>query len=172
MKEKDLDGKELQEKLGDKFQGKIIRGKMWIYNDKLYNVWSSNHEGSDGYDVYANILTFDVTATKITDNNALPSMELSAYPNPFDNNTRITYSVTKPENVNVEIVNLLGHRVKIFNTEFKQPGNYSMIWDGTGQNGSKLVQGIYFVRVLTESNSAMMELILIMLQRSRLRQRH
>lgn len=34
MKEKDLDGKELQEKFGDKFQGKIIRGKMWIYNDK------------------------------------------------------------------------------------------------------------------------------------------
>lgn len=23
----------LREKLGDKFQGKIIRGKMWIYND-------------------------------------------------------------------------------------------------------------------------------------------
>ena len=24
----------LRGKLGDKFQGKIIRGKMWIYNDK------------------------------------------------------------------------------------------------------------------------------------------
>lgn len=34
LKEKDLDGKELQEKLGNKFQGKIIRGKMWIYNEK------------------------------------------------------------------------------------------------------------------------------------------
>jgi len=29
-----LDEKELSERLGDKFQGKIIRGKMWIYNDK------------------------------------------------------------------------------------------------------------------------------------------
>lgn len=33
LKEKDLDEKELREKLGDKFQGKIIRGKMWLYND-------------------------------------------------------------------------------------------------------------------------------------------
>lgn len=34
LKEKDLDEKELSDRLGDKFQGKIIRGKMWIYNDK------------------------------------------------------------------------------------------------------------------------------------------
>ncbi len=34
LKEKDLDEAELRRKLGDKFQGKIIRGKMWIYNEK------------------------------------------------------------------------------------------------------------------------------------------
>jgi len=34
LKEKDLDEQELKERLGDKFQGKIIRGKMWIYNEK------------------------------------------------------------------------------------------------------------------------------------------
>jgi len=34
LKEKDLDEKELRDRLGDKFQGKIIRGKIWIYNDK------------------------------------------------------------------------------------------------------------------------------------------
>lgn len=34
LKEKDLDEAEIKSKLGDKFQGKIIRGKMWIYNDK------------------------------------------------------------------------------------------------------------------------------------------
>jgi hypothetical protein len=34
LKENDFDEKELSERLGEKFQGKIIRGKMWIYNDK------------------------------------------------------------------------------------------------------------------------------------------
>ncbi|EKE10646.1 MAG: hypothetical protein ACD_15C00224G0001, partial [uncultured bacterium] len=33
FKEKDLDKKDLREKLSNKFQGKIIRGKMWIYNE-------------------------------------------------------------------------------------------------------------------------------------------
>lgn len=33
FKEKDIDAEDLKEKLGDKFQGKIIRGKMWIYNE-------------------------------------------------------------------------------------------------------------------------------------------
>lgn len=34
LKENDLDEQELRARLGDKFQGKIIRGKMWIYNGK------------------------------------------------------------------------------------------------------------------------------------------
>lgn len=34
LKEKDINENELRQKLGDKFQGKIIRGKMWIYNEK------------------------------------------------------------------------------------------------------------------------------------------
>jgi len=34
FKEKDINEEELKKRLGDKFQGKIIRGKMWIYNEK------------------------------------------------------------------------------------------------------------------------------------------
>jgi hypothetical protein len=33
LKEKDFNEEELKNKLGDKFQGKIIRGKMWLYNE-------------------------------------------------------------------------------------------------------------------------------------------
>lgn len=33
FKEHDIDAEQIKEKLGDKFQGKIIRGKMWIYNE-------------------------------------------------------------------------------------------------------------------------------------------
>lgn len=32
LKENDFDEEELRNKLGDKFQGKIIRGKIWLYN--------------------------------------------------------------------------------------------------------------------------------------------
>ncbi|MFA5001132.1 MAG: hypothetical protein WC531_02795 [Candidatus Paceibacterota bacterium] len=33
LKEKDFNEKELKNRLGDRFQGKIIRGKMWLYNE-------------------------------------------------------------------------------------------------------------------------------------------
>lgn len=33
LKEKNLNEKEIRQRLGEKFQGKIIRGKMWLYND-------------------------------------------------------------------------------------------------------------------------------------------
>lgn len=35
LKDKTIDEKELRARLGDKFQGKIIRGQMWIYNDVM-----------------------------------------------------------------------------------------------------------------------------------------
>lgn len=34
LKEKDINEEEVKQRLGDRFQGKILRGKMWIYNDK------------------------------------------------------------------------------------------------------------------------------------------
>ena len=34
LKDKDINEREIKQRLGGKFQGKIIRGKMWIYNDK------------------------------------------------------------------------------------------------------------------------------------------
>lgn len=34
FKDKNIDEEKFKEKLGDKLQGKIIREKMWIYNDK------------------------------------------------------------------------------------------------------------------------------------------
>ncbi|MCK4554940.1 hypothetical protein KAU19_08385 [Candidatus Parcubacteria bacterium] len=34
LKNKDFNEEDLKQKLGDKFQGKIIREKMWIYNEK------------------------------------------------------------------------------------------------------------------------------------------
>lgn len=33
LKEKDFNEEDLRNKLGDKFQGKVIRGKMWLYNE-------------------------------------------------------------------------------------------------------------------------------------------
>ncbi len=34
LKERDIDEGKLRQKLGEKFQGKIIRGKIWLYNEK------------------------------------------------------------------------------------------------------------------------------------------
>jgi hypothetical protein len=79
---------------------------------------------------------------------ALPSeIQLSAYPNPFNNSTTLQLSVHEPAFYIVELYNTLGQRVQ-------------ELWSGHifGQkqisvNGTGMSSGIYFVRVQAQTRN-------------------
>jgi hypothetical protein len=74
-----------------------------------------------------------------------PSYQLHAnYPNPFNPETTIEYSLTDPEHVRIDIYNILGNRVSTLVDEVKAPGNHEVMWNGTDENGSRVASGIYF----------------------------
>jgi hypothetical protein len=64
------------------------------------------------------------------------------YPNPFSHTTTINYSVSKESMIDIDIYNSLGARVATLVNENKQPGNYSVTFDGTS-----LSDGIYYLRM-------------------------
>lgn len=69
--------------------------------------------------------------------------KLSAnYPNPFNPTTTIQYQVPKQADVLIEVYNILGQRAKTLVNENKQPGEYTINF-----NGSRLASGIYFLRI-------------------------
>ena len=113
--------------------------------------------GNPPYGTYA----FAVTAV-FTSGESLPSNEVSVewdpegvdnmtplttalqtnYPNPFNPDTRIDFSLAEPTQVTVEVFNLTGQLVTTLVDDFHQAGEYSVSWDG-----SNATSGVYFYRL-------------------------
>ncbi len=71
------------------------------------------------------------------------------YPNPFNDNTTIAYSVPDDCNVSLEIFDTAGRLVRTIHRSHPEGGMYDVSWDGTDESGSHVVSGIYFCRIKT-----------------------
>lgn len=68
------------------------------------------------------------------------------YPNPFNSRTEISYSISRPGNVLIEIVDIMGRRLSMMKQIYTVPGKYSVIFDA-----SQYSSGIYFYRLTSEN---------------------
>ena len=66
------------------------------------------------------------------------------YPNPFNPETTIRYSIPKPRNVSLVIYSLDGKLIKSLADGYKGRGYYEVVWDGTNEIGNTISSGIYF----------------------------
>lgn len=74
--------------------------------------------------------------------------ELKAvYPNPFNPTVFIPYSLASSADVSFRIYNTRGQSVRDFAPGKQAPGNYSISWDGTDNNGQNLPTGVYYIRM-------------------------
>lgn len=64
------------------------------------------------------------------------------HPNPFNPSTTIEYSIPKASEVEVNIYNMVGKKVKTLINKNHSPGNYQMRWDGSNQ-----ASGIYIYQI-------------------------
>lgn len=72
------------------------------------------------------------------------------FPNPFNDFTKIVFELERSSNVDIEIYNILGQKIKtIIKKEFK-PGKYSAFWDGKNGEGIPVSSGVYFYRLLVD----------------------
>lgn len=70
------------------------------------------------------------------------------FPNPFNPTTTIAYEVPKPgSRVEVVVFDVTGRRVAVLVNDHKDPGFYSLSWDGRNRNGESLASGVYFLRM-------------------------
>jgi len=86
--------------------------------------------------------------TAVEENNIPSGFSLSAnYPNPFNPETTIAYTLPEASKVQITIYNVLGQHVKTLVNEFKPVGDYSVKWDVTNDDGVKLTSGVYIYRM-------------------------
>ena len=76
---------------------------------------------------------------------------LQNYPNPFNPETAIGYQLSEPGQVQLDIYNLLGQKVRTLVKEHQAAGRYTVRWDGRDEAGIPVASGMYFYRLSTES---------------------
>jgi hypothetical protein len=97
------------------------------------------------------------------DDNLAPSVDLSlkAYPNPFSASVSIDYAIKNGSQVTVEVFDIKGRKVDTLVREYKNPGNYTIGWNGPENRSSKTADGIYLLKITTENEALTRKLILL-----------
>ena len=74
----------------------------------------------------------------------LNSYRLEAnYPNPFNPSTTIKYRLAKSGATTLKIFNLVGEKIRTLVNDNQSAGEYSVIWNGTNDQGNPAASGVY-----------------------------
>lgn len=68
-------------------------------------------------------------------------------PNPFNPETRLSFNLGDESDVVLEVINILGQKIRNLVEERLPSGDYQVIWDGTDDEGRQSASGIYFYRL-------------------------
>ena len=76
----------------------------------------------------------------------------SNYPNPFNSQTTIVYYVANlgpiPAQINIDIYDILGRKVRTLVDERKEVGEHTVYWDGKDDSSNDCPSGVYFACIL------------------------
>jgi hypothetical protein len=99
----------------------------------------------------------DPTKFEVVDNISLHQN----FPNPFNPQTTISFSIQKSEKVSVRIFNNLGQIVKIFPEQKYETGLHKIIWNGNNQENATCSSGIYYYHVTIGKQQLINKMILL-----------
>ncbi|HPN40910.1 MAG TPA: choice-of-anchor J domain-containing protein, partial [Candidatus Cloacimonadota bacterium] len=83
------------------------------------------------------------------------------YPNPFNPETTIRFSVKEATPVTIEIYNTKGQLVKTLINEAKEAGNHSVVWNGKDNSGRSVSSGVYFYKMNAGKYSSTKKMIMM-----------
>jgi hypothetical protein len=83
------------------------------------------------------------------------------YPNPFNPETVINFSLKQENQVKLEIFNVKGELIKTLVNGVMPSGQHHIIWNGTNEIGKATASGIYFYKMETDDYQSVRKMILL-----------
>ena len=83
------------------------------------------------------------------------------YPNPFNPDTKISFSLAEPGHVSLEVYNSKGQRVKTLVNDYLNTGDHSVVWNGRDEANRAVSSGIYFYRMQNGTFTSTRKMILM-----------
>jgi hypothetical protein len=81
-----------------------------------------------------------------------------AYPNPFTDETNISFSLSEEMNISIDVYNMSGQKVTTLGNSNYTAGTHILKWNARADGAS---EGIYFFRMLTENEVITRKVILM-----------
>jgi serine protease AprX len=149
---------------GDTFTADIPAasgGSVVYYYLRAGNVYENRHVLPQGApDV---LYSFDVV-TGVEDAAAeLPVSfgVLSIAPNPFNPTASVTFSLDAPARARLDVLDVLGRRIRTLVDAAYPSGVHSVVWDGRDSGGSPVASGTYFARLIADGRSDARRMVLL-----------
>ena len=139
------------------------RARMGIYPDIIYAEDSFTFEKGlfDGNSIPAGIVTnwnLEVWQKENAGAEITPEdySTVSAFPNPFNPVTEISYTISNASDVSITVFDVAGRQIEQIFNAYQPAGFYNLKFDG-----SNLASGIYFINLLTNANSQTIKVMLM-----------
>jgi hypothetical protein len=82
------------------------------------------------------------------------------YPNPFNLVTIIRYQLSRPMNVELNIIDIRGRTVRRLVNRYQETGSFVAIWDGMNELGHRVSSGLYLYKIQTDDGVDVRKMIL------------
>ncbi|MCB9070051.1 MAG: VCBS repeat-containing protein [Calditrichae bacterium] len=83
------------------------------------------------------------------------------FPNPFNPETHIRFSLPEPATVTITIYSAIGQKIRTLENGHREAGVHSVRWDSRADNGETVASGIYFYRISAGPFSAAKKMMLL-----------
>jgi thermitase len=83
------------------------------------------------------------------------------YPNPFNPQTEIAFSIASEARVRLDVINIIGEIVNTLVDRRMSPGEHRVLWTGTDGAGREVASGVYFYRLRADEVSIVRKMLLL-----------
>jgi hypothetical protein len=99
-------------------------------------------------------------ATSVGDPPSIDGVALSAYPNPFHPDVRISFRVPQSTRVRLVVYDVQGRRVRTL-LDGHAAGTERATWNGTNDDGTRVAAGVYFLRLYTPTTATTRKIMVL-----------
>lgn len=132
-----------------------------IYPDQpyTYHITAKYYSGAES--LPSNTTTMTFLDADIPDVNELHTTLSYNYPNPFNPETRILFSLAEAQNVTLNIYDIEGRLVDKLYDGYLEGGEHSIIWRGRNSQQRNVPSGVYFIKMSTAGYTGYRKLLLL-----------
>lgn len=88
-------------------------------------------------------------------------LSLEIAPNPVNGRSTIGFALNEAGRIQLEVFSMSGQKIRVLADDFTNSGMHSVYWDGTDAAGSALANGLYVLRLRTESGATLSKRVMV-----------